>query len=148
MKCIYVTGSGCGNPKIFGHALHASGWNPLSKFLNPPLHTAVILPEENSLLSHNTHYFTGGEGGGGAFITSFAVVIKGSSNHWYLGSSLDSQVNECVAKLSHSLWSSSLVSSPRAPPGKKQSGERSRIPWVYSPNQWKTNEIVRSLIIT
>jgi len=46
------------------------------------------------------------------------------------------------------MWLSSLVSSPRAPPGKKRSGERSRIPWAYSPKRWKTNEIARSLIIT
>ena len=32
---IYVTGSGHGNPQIFGCVLHASGWTPLSKFLNP-----------------------------------------------------------------------------------------------------------------
>ena len=31
--------SGRGNPKIFGHASRASGWTPLSKFLNPPLNT-------------------------------------------------------------------------------------------------------------
>ena len=33
----YMTESGCGNPKIFGHTSRASGWTPLSKFLNPPL---------------------------------------------------------------------------------------------------------------
>ena len=32
-----VTGSGRGNPKIFGRASRASDWTPLSKFLNPPL---------------------------------------------------------------------------------------------------------------
>ena len=32
-----VTKSGRGNPKIFGRASRASGWTPLSKFLNPPL---------------------------------------------------------------------------------------------------------------
>ena len=42
----------------------------------------------------------------------------------------------------------SLVTSPRAPPGEKRSGERSRISWAYSPKRWKTNEIARSLIIT
>ena len=42
----------------------------------------------------------------------------------------------------------SLVPTPRAPPGKKQSGEQSRISWTYSLKQWKTNEIARTLIIT
>ena len=42
----------------------------------------------------------------------------------------------------------SLVPTPRAPPGEKRSGERSRISWAYSPKRWKTNEIARSLIIT
>jgi len=42
----------------------------------------------------------------------------------------------------------SLVTSPCVPPGEKRSGEQSRISWAYSPKQWKTNEIVRSLIIT
>ena len=36
-ECIHATGSGRGNPKIFRCALRASGWTPLSKFLNPPL---------------------------------------------------------------------------------------------------------------
>ena len=31
------------------------------------------------------------------------------------------------------------------PPGEKWSGERSRISWAYSPKQWKTNEMARSL---
>ena len=43
---------------------------------------------------------------------------------------------------------SSLVPTPRAPPSEKRSGERSRISWAYSPKRWKTNEIVKSLIIT
>jgi len=42
----------------------------------------------------------------------------------------------------------SLVPTPRAPPGEKQSDERSQIFWAYTPKRWKTNEIVRSLIIT
>ena len=43
----------------------------------------------------------------------------------------------------------SLVPTPRVPPGgEKRSGEQSRISWAYSPKQWKTNEIARSLIIT
>ena len=42
----------------------------------------------------------------------------------------------------------SLVPTPRTPPGEKRSGERSRISWAYSPKWWKTNEIARSLIIT
>ena len=49
---------------------------------------------------------------------------------------------------SRAVVSSSLVSSPCAPPGEKRSGERSEIPWAYSPKRWKTNEIARSLIIT
>ena len=42
----------------------------------------------------------------------------------------------------------SLVPTPRAPPGEKRSGERSRISWAFSSKRWKTNEIARSLIIT
>ena len=42
----------------------------------------------------------------------------------------------------------SLVPTPRTPPGEKRSGERSQISWAYSPKRWKTNEIARSLIIT
>ena len=42
-ECIYVTRSGCGNPKIFRCTLCASGWTPLSKFLNPPLVTTNVL---------------------------------------------------------------------------------------------------------
>ena len=52
-----------------------------------------------------------------------------------------------IWQLSQLYWAS-LVSSPRAPPGEKRSGERSRISWAYSPKRWKTNEIARSLIIT
>ena len=43
---------------------------------------------------------------------------------------------------------SSLVPRPRAPPGEKPSGERSRIPWAYYPKPVMTNEIARSVIIT
>ena len=42
----------------------------------------------------------------------------------------------------------SLVPTPCAPPGEKRSGEWSQISWAYSTKRWKTNEIVRSLIIT
>ena len=42
----------------------------------------------------------------------------------------------------------SLVSSPRAPPGEKQSGEQSRISWAYYTKAVRTNEIARSVIIT
>ena len=42
----------------------------------------------------------------------------------------------------------SLVSSPRAPHGEKQSGEQSLISWAYSQKVVRTNEIARSLIIT
>ena len=42
----------------------------------------------------------------------------------------------------------SLVPCPRAPPGEKQSGERSRNSWAYSPKVVMTNEIARSVIIT
>ena len=41
-ECIYVT-ERCGNPKIFGRALCASGQTPLSKFLNPPLWYIVFV---------------------------------------------------------------------------------------------------------
>ena len=43
---------------------------------------------------------------------------------------------------------SSLVPCPRAPPGEKRSGERSRISWAYYPKRVMTNEIARSVIIT
>ena len=42
---------------------------------------------------------------------------------------------------------SSLVPRPRASPGEKRSGERSRISWDYYPNRVMTNEIARSVII-
>ena len=45
-------------------------------------------------------------------------------------------------------WMCSLVPRPRAPPGEKRSGERSRIPWAYYPKRVMTNEIARSAIIT
>ena len=43
-----------------------------------------------------------------------------------------------------------LVSCPARmrPLGRKRSGERSRIPWAYSPKVVRTNEIARSVIIT
>ena len=44
-------------------------------------------------------------------------------------------------------WKTSLVTSPRAPPSKKRSGERSRISWAYYPKAVRTNEIARSVII-
>ena len=47
-----------------------------------------------------------------------------------------------------SLDTSSLVPTLCAPPSEKRSGEQSQIFWAYSPKQWKTNEIARSLIIT
>ena len=39
----------------------------------------------------------------------------------------------------------SLVTSPRAPPGEKRSGEPSRISWAYYPKAVRTNEIARSV---
>ena len=42
----------------------------------------------------------------------------------------------------------SLVTSLRAPSGRKQFGERSRIPWAYSTKVAMTNEIARWAIIT
>ena len=36
-ECINVTGSGCGNPKIFGVLRAPVAEPPLSKFLDPPL---------------------------------------------------------------------------------------------------------------
>ena len=42
----------------------------------------------------------------------------------------------------------SLVPRPRAPPGEKRSGERSRIPWASYPKRVMTNEIARLVIIT
>ena len=45
-------------------------------------------------------------------------------------------------------WSDSLVPRPRAPPGERRSGERSRISWAYYPKRVMTNEIARSVIIT
>ena len=40
------------------------------------------------------------------------------------------------------------MTSPHAPPGEKQSGERSRISWAYYPKAIRTNEIAGSVIIT
>ena len=42
----------------------------------------------------------------------------------------------------------SLVSNLRMPPSERQSGEQSQISWAYSPKAVRTNEIVRSVIIT
>ena len=42
----------------------------------------------------------------------------------------------------------SLVTSSRVPPGEKRSGERSQISWAYYLKAVRTNEIVRSVIIT
>ena len=42
----------------------------------------------------------------------------------------------------------SLVLSSRMPPGKKQSGERSRISWASSLKVVGTDEIARSVIIS
>ena len=55
-ECIHVTGSGRGNPNIFGCTLHASGWTPpppLSKFLNPPLDCPETFEVETNWLSHS-----------------------------------------------------------------------------------------------
>ena len=41
-----------------------------------------------------------------------------------------------------------LVSSHCVSPGEKQSGERSRISWAYSSKVVRTNEIMRSVIVT
>ena len=42
----------------------------------------------------------------------------------------------------------SFVTSPRAPSGEKRSGEGRQFIWAYYPKVVKTNEIVRSVIIT
>ena len=42
----------------------------------------------------------------------------------------------------------SLVLSPCAPPGEKQSGEQSQISWAYYSKVVRTNEIARSVIIS
>ena len=55
---------------------------------------------------------------------------------------------KCIFLIREPSPTSSLVPTPRAPPGEKRSGEQSRISWAYSPKWWKTNEIARSLIIT
>ena len=53
--------------------------------------------------------------------------------------------------LTHVLYTSectsSLMPSPRSPPGEKQSGEQSRISWSFPQKVVRTNEIVRSVII-
>ena len=43
---------------------------------------------------------------------------------------------------------SSLVPRPCTPPGEKQSGKQSPIPWASSPKVGRTNEIVRLVIVT
>ena len=54
-----------------------------------------------------------------------------------------------IKAIHNALWLlSSLVLRPRAPPGEKRSGERSRISWAYYPKRVMTNEIARSVIIT
>ena len=53
------------------------------------------------------------------------------------------------ARAKNLVWGyNSLVPTPRALPGEKWSGERSRISWAYSPKRWKTNELARSVIVT
>jgi len=37
ITCALTSGSGHGNPKIFGCASCTRSWTPLSKFLDPPL---------------------------------------------------------------------------------------------------------------
>ena len=51
-------------------------------------------------------------------------------------------------RLCPALAGHSLVTSPRAPPGEKWSGEGSRISWAYYPKAVRTNQIARSVIIT
>ena len=42
----------------------------------------------------------------------------------------------------------SIVSTPRAPPSEKQSGEQSEMSWTYYPNLVTTNQIARSVTTT
>ena len=56
-------------------------------------------------------------------------------------------LNTCTGSYTWYMYISSLVTSPHVLPSEKQSGEQSQISWAYSPKCWKTNEIVRSLII-
>ena len=63
--------------------------------------------------------------------------------------SMSLALNRSSALYCFYLGPATLVSCPaRAPLGEKLSGKWSRISWAYSPKQWKTNEIARSLIIT
>ena len=57
-------------------------------------------------------------------------------------------MKENVNDKNKGLMSHSLVPRPRAPPGEKWSGERSRISWAYYPKRVMTNEIARLVIIT
>ena len=52
-ECIYVTGSGHGNPKIFGCTSCASGWTPLSKFLDLPLHWSCAVHDFAEFMLHS-----------------------------------------------------------------------------------------------
>ena len=67
---------------------------------------------------------------------------------WKLVSDPDPRKIEKEGLVNWAGWKCSLVSRPRAPPGEKRSGERSRISWAYYPKRVMTNEIARSVIIT
>ena len=69
---------------------------------------------------------------------AFTLVYEG---RWVWGGRGGRKVIGRVLRLS-------LVPRPRAPPGEKRSGERSRIPWAYYPKRVMTNEISRLVIIT
>ena len=79
-----------------------------------------------------------------SFLRKYIVHVKLLSKL----SSPEGQMMLLINTHSHTCLPPSLVSSPRAPPGEKRSGKRSRIPWACSPKWWKTNEIARLLIIT
>ena len=55
-KCIYVTGNGRGNPKIFSRA---AAWTPLSKYLNPPL--SISATDKMRYISQGKTHFKVGQ---------------------------------------------------------------------------------------
>ena len=98
----------------------------------------------------------GGDNGCGSGLSNIQQIsyIPQMEQHLSFGLMLLRLGNVTIRSWRHSfleggsLIYSSLVPRPHTPPGKKRSGEQSRISWAYYPNVVMTNEIARSVIIT
>ena len=96
---------------------------------------------DNSIISLNSshfHFYTptvvmvsnSPDGSKSCYITTFLLFLSVPFTH---------------KELSGSRNPSSLMTSPRAPPGEKWFGEQSRISWAYYSKAVRTNENARSL---